>query len=98
MEMLKNFVSLCKDASPWSTAAFASRTVFMVRQSKPACVDIEADVKAHVGTRNVFILVSGGVDSTVAYTLLQKVLDPSRVYGLLVDTGALRGLGFGEAC
>ena len=51
---------------------------------------IQEDVKAHIGNRNVFILVSGGVDSTVAYTLLQKVLDPSRVYGLLVDTGTLK--------
>lgn len=95
-EMLRNFVSLCADASLWSTKTFSQRTpLSSVLPSHClflpyVCITgIQDDVKAHIGNRNVFILVSGGVDSTVAYTLLQKVLDPSRVYGLLVDTGAL---------
>jgi GMP synthase (glutamine-hydrolysing) len=36
------------------------------------------------------MLVSGGVDSTVAFTLLNKVLGADRVQGLLVDTGLMR--------
>jgi GMP synthase (glutamine-hydrolysing) len=40
--------------------------------------------------KNVFMLVSGGVDSTVAYALLTKALGNHRVKGLLVDTGFMR--------
>ena len=38
----------------------------------------------------VFILVSGGVDSSVAFALLAKALGKERCYGLLVDHGLLR--------
>jgi GMP synthase (glutamine-hydrolysing) len=40
--------------------------------------------------RNVFFFVSGGVDSTVAYTLCLKALGPERVHGTYVDTGLMR--------
>ena len=40
--------------------------------------------------RNVFFFVSGGVDSTVAYTLCLRALGPDRVYGIYVDTGLMR--------
>jgi len=42
------------------------------------------------GGKKVFLLCSGGVDSTVAYALLQKALSPDRVLGLFVDTGFMR--------
>ena len=42
------------------------------------------------GDRNVFFFVSGGVDSTVAYTLCLRALGPDRVYGIYVDTGLMR--------
>ena len=42
------------------------------------------------GNRNVFFFVSGGVDSTVAYTLCLRALGPDRVYGIYVDTGLMR--------
>ena len=38
----------------------------------------------------MFFFVSGGVDSTVAYTLCLRALGPERVYGLYVDTGLMR--------
>jgi len=38
----------------------------------------------------VFLMCSGGVDSTVAYALLQRALSPDRVLGLFVDTGFMR--------
>jgi GMP synthase (glutamine-hydrolysing) len=44
----------------------------------------------HVKDRKVFILVSGGVDSTVAFALLARSLSKERCYGLLVDHGLLR--------
>jgi GMP synthase (glutamine-hydrolysing) len=40
--------------------------------------------------RNIFFFVSGGVDSTVAYTLCLKALGPDRVHGTYVDTGLMR--------
>jgi GMP synthase (glutamine-hydrolysing) len=40
--------------------------------------------------RSVFFFVSGGVDSTVAYTLCLKALGPDRVHGTYVDTGLMR--------
>ena len=73
--ILQNFVGLC-DVSPWSSVS--------------ALEDIEKYVRKYVGDRNVFMLVSGGVDSTVAFTLLNRVLGPERVHGLFIDTGLMR--------
>lgn len=73
--LIENFVSLC-DADPWSIDSYADH--------------IGEYVKKEVGDRKVFILVSGGVDSTVAFVLLNKVLGTDRVQGLYVDTGMMR--------
>jgi GMP synthase (glutamine-hydrolysing) len=51
---------------------------------------IEEQIRAVVGNRNVFFFVSGGVDSTVAYTLCLRALGPDRVWGSYVDTGLMR--------
>lgn len=51
---------------------------------------VEEQIRAAVGNRNVFFFVSGGVDSTVAYTLCLRALGPERVYGIYVDTGLMR--------
>ena len=51
---------------------------------------IEDQIRAIAGGRNVFFFVSGGVDSTVAYTLCLRALGPDRVYGIYVDTGLMR--------
>lgn len=75
MEILRRFAELCKPA-PWSIKSYADH--------------VGAQIKEEVGSRKVFMLVSGGVDSTVAFTLLNKVLGADRVQGLLVDTGLMR--------
>ncbi|MEQ1849255.1 MAG: glutamine-hydrolyzing GMP synthase [Candidatus Peribacteraceae bacterium] len=75
MDMLKAFVDLC-DAPAWSVGTYKDRLVQQIKET--------------VGDRKVFMLVSGGVDSTVAYTLLHQVLGTDRVRGLLIDTGLLR--------
>lgn len=49
-----------------------------------------AQLKQNLRDRKVFLLVSGGVDSTVAYVLLAKALGADHVHGLFVDTGLLR--------
>ena len=51
---------------------------------------IEEQIRAVAGRRNVFFFVSGGVDSTVAYTLCLRALGPERVHGTYVDTGLMR--------
>lgn len=43
-----------------------------------------------VADRNVFFFVSGGVDSSVAYTLCLRALGHDRVRGIYVDTGLMR--------
>jgi GMP synthase (glutamine-hydrolysing) len=52
--------------------------------------DLERRIREIAGARNVFFFVSGGVDSTVAYTLCLRALGPDRVYGAYVDTGLMR--------
>lgn len=51
---------------------------------------VEAQIRQDVGDRNVFFFVSGGVDSTVAFTLCLRALGPQRVRGVYVDTGLMR--------
>lgn len=51
---------------------------------------IEDQIRAVAADRNIFFFVSGGVDSTVAFTLCLRALGPERVYGIYVDTGLMR--------
>jgi GMP synthase (glutamine-hydrolysing) len=76
-QILQNFVfDICGAARDWD-----------VSQRVPL---IEERIRTTVGDRNVFFFVSGGVDSTVAYTLCLRALGPDRVYGVYVDTGLMR--------
>jgi GMP synthase (glutamine-hydrolysing) len=75
--ILRNFVfDICGAKADWDI----SRRVPVV----------EEQIRRVAGDRNIFFFVSGGVDSTVAYTLCLKALGPERVYGLYVDTGMMR--------
>lgn len=75
--ILQNFVfGICGAKKDWD-----------VSQRVPA---IEDSIRNIVKDRNVFFFVSGGVDSTVAYTLCLRALGPERVYGIYVDTGLMR--------
>ena len=51
---------------------------------------VEDEIRIRVGERNVFFFVSGGVDSTVAFSLCLRALGPERVRGVYVDTGLMR--------
>jgi GMP synthase (glutamine-hydrolysing) len=51
---------------------------------------IEEQVRRVAGQRNVFFFVSGGVDSTVAFTLATRALGRERVHGAYIDTGFMR--------
>lgn len=51
---------------------------------------LEEQIRQTAAGRSVFFFVSGGVDSTVAYTLCLRALGPERVWGAYVDTGLMR--------
>ena len=51
---------------------------------------LEEEIRQCAGSRGVFFFVSGGVDSTVAFTLAQRALGTGRVRGVYVDTGLMR--------
>ena len=74
--ILANFVRLTGAAGGWNMAAFMAEAM--------------AEAREQVGERNVLMFLSGGVDSTVAFTLLTQALGAGRVKGLLIDNGFLR--------
>ena len=76
-QILSNFVfDICKCERDWNP--------------KDRIGPIEEGIRRTAGDRNIFFFVSGGVDSTVAYTLCLRALSPDRVYGIYVDTGLMR--------
>jgi GMP synthase (glutamine-hydrolysing) len=48
------------------------------------------EIRDQVGNDSVFFFVSGGVDSTVAFSLCARALPRDRVLGVYVDTGLMR--------
>ncbi len=76
-KILRNFLfDICACAVDWEPAS----RIPVVEQS----------IRDVAGDRNIFFFVSGGVDSTVAYTLCLKALGDQRVHGAYVDTGLMR--------
>ncbi len=76
MRILDNFVRICGAERQWDTDAYIK--------------EIADATRREVGGRRVFMLVSGGVDSTVAFLLLNNVLGPDKVRGLHIDNGLMR--------
>ncbi|MEQ8353111.1 MAG: glutamine-hydrolyzing GMP synthase [Leptospiraceae bacterium] len=75
-DLLSRFIDVCGLRGTWQLKDF---------------LKAEQDrIKADTTGRKVFFLVSGGVDSTVAYTLLAESMPGDHLKGLLVDTGFLR--------
>jgi len=52
--------------------------------------EISRTLKNQVGTSPVLLLISGGVDSTVAGALLLKVLESDQIHLMYIDTGLMR--------
>ena len=76
MKILDNFLKQCDLKREWSLDQFIEQEL--------------GRIKEQAGDQNVFLLISGGVDSTVAFMLLEKALGAERVYGLFVDHGLMR--------
>jgi len=75
-KILKNFlVDICHCSQNWTPAHFISDTV--------------ERLKKQIGKRKVIMALSGGVDSTVAATLIHRAIG-KRLFGVFVDNGVLR--------
>lgn len=80
--ILKNFlVNICGCSQDWTAAHYITDTV-------------EA-LKKQLGDSKVVMGLSGGVDSTVAATLIHKAIGKN-LYGIFVDNGVLRKNEFEE--
>jgi GMP synthase (glutamine-hydrolysing) len=74
--VIRNFlVEVCGCTQDWTPAHFISDTV--------------AALKERIGDRKVIMALSGGVDSTVAATLIHRAIG-DRLHGIFVDNGVLR--------
>jgi GMP synthase (glutamine-hydrolysing) len=81
-KIIRNFlVNICGCAQDWTPAHFVSDTV--------------AALSRQIGNRKVIMALSGGVDSTVAATLIHKAIG-DRLQGIFVDNGVLRKDEFGQ--
>ena len=76
MEILDNFAALCSAERNWTMERYIEQTIERIQQQAKG--------------RNVFLFVSGGVDSSVAFLLLNRALGPERVLGLHIDNGFMR--------
>jgi len=75
-KILHNFlVNVCGCKQDWTPAHFISDTVTQLKQK--------------IGDRKVVMALSGGVDSTVAATLISRAVG-DHLYGIFVDNGVLR--------
>ncbi|MCC7378425.1 MAG: glutamine-hydrolyzing GMP synthase, partial [Chitinophagaceae bacterium] len=74
--IIKNFlINICGCSQDWTPAHFITDTV--------------ASLKKQIGDKKVIMGLSGGVDSTVAATLINKAIGQN-LYGIFVDNGVLR--------
>jgi GMP synthase (glutamine-hydrolysing) len=83
MRILENFaVGICRAARQWSMEAYLD--------------EVGSKIREKVGGGEALLLISGGVDSTVAGALLLKILPREKVHLLYIDTGLMRKAESGE--
>jgi GMP synthase (glutamine-hydrolysing) len=74
--ILKNFLyKICGCSGDWTPAHFVTDTI--------------QALKKKIGNKKVIMALSGGVDSTVAATLISRAIGKN-LYGIFVDNGVLR--------
>ena len=74
--MLENFVNTCDVSSRWTMENFIEETTERLRKE--------------VGGRKVLMFISGGVDSSVAFAMLNKTLGKDQMLGLYINNGFMR--------
>ena len=81
-KIIRNFlVQVCSCSQDWTPAHFINDTV--------------ARLKDQIGLRKVIMALSGGVDSTVAATLVHLAIG-NKLHGIFVDNGVLRKNEFAQ--
>ena len=76
-QIISNFIfNVCNASKNWTMENYLHEKI--------------EEIKKEVHDKNVFLLLSGGVDSTVALALLDKALGSERIHALHVDTGFMR--------
>ena len=75
-KIFKNFADICGMEINWDEDTVLNH--------------IMDSIKTDAKDRNVLLFLSGGVDSTVAFALLNKALGQDRVLGLHIDNGFMR--------
>ncbi len=76
MLLLANFIRLAGVENTWKIDDYLEQSLQKIRDQAEG--------------KKVFLLVSGGVDSSVSFALLEKALGKERIYGLFVDHGLMR--------
>ena len=76
IKILENFAKICEIKKEWSMEKFLE---FELKE-----------LKSQIWNKNVFLFISGWVDSTVAYFLINKAIWAERIYPVFVDTGFMR--------
>jgi GMP synthase (glutamine-hydrolysing) len=76
MEIFRNFLSICQVKADWNLGSFAVQKI--------------EEIATQVGsTAHAICALSGGVDSTVAATLVERAI-PGRLHCLYIDSGLQR--------
>ena len=75
-KIFENFAEFCGMEKNWD-----QDTVLQI---------ILENIKKDAGSKNVLLFLSGGVDSTITFALLNKALGQERVLGLHIDNGFMR--------
>ncbi|MCL1817626.1 MAG: glutamine-hydrolyzing GMP synthase [Spirochaetaceae bacterium] len=77
MKILENFaVGICGARRAWSMKTYIE--------------SVSRGLREKAGSRKVLLLISGGVDSTVAGGLLLRALPPEQVHLMYINTGLMR--------
>jgi GMP synthase (glutamine-hydrolysing) len=76
-QILENFaVGICGAKKEWSMKAYIET--------------VSREIREKVGDKKVLLLISGGVDSTVAGGILLKALPPDQVHLMYINNGLMR--------
>lgn len=79
-KILENFAKFCGMQKNWNQDAVLETILQNIRR----------DACRNGSEKNVLLFLSGGVDSTVAFALLNRALGQKRVLGLHIDNGFMR--------
>lgn len=76
MKILENFLDICGAERSWNPGNSLD--------------EISASLKERIGSDRVLLLVSGGVDSSVCFAMLNRAVGTDQVMGVHIDTGLMR--------